>query len=145
MIDSKILLSVVIVILIGAVAAGYQISSQNPGLWQPLTSQNTGNSQQTSSNTGSNSGSTVNSASGSSSSQGQSTGGASVQISSSQAKSIATKYIEEPGATAGTPKLITLNGQKVYLVPVIMNGQQVGEIYIDPDTGANRGGSGGVK
>jgi len=38
-IDSKILISVVIVLLIGGAAASYQISN-TPGLWQPVTSHN---------------------------------------------------------------------------------------------------------
>ena len=67
-----------------------------------------------------------------------------MKISSSEAKSIAKKYILQEGATAGTPKLITSNGKQVYLVPVIMNGNQVGEIYIDPQTGYNLGGAGGA-
>lgn len=49
MIDSKILVSVVIVLVIGVAAAGYQISSQTPGLWQPVTSTGLDNGQQSSS------------------------------------------------------------------------------------------------
>lgn len=65
-------------------------------------------------------------------------------ISASEAQSIAQKYIEEPGATAGTPDLVEKNGQKIYIVPVILNGQTVGEIHIDAITGNNVGGAGGV-
>jgi len=65
-------------------------------------------------------------------------------ISASEAQSIAQKYIEEPGAKAGTPNLVEENGQKIYIVPVILNGQTVGEIHIDAITGNNVGGAGGV-
>lgn len=65
-------------------------------------------------------------------------------ISASEAQSIAQKYIEEPGATAGTPDLVEKNGQKIYIVPVILNSQTVGEIHIDAITGNNVGGAGGV-
>lgn len=65
-------------------------------------------------------------------------------ISASEAQSIAQKYIEEPGAKAGTPNLAEENGQKIYIVPVILNGQTVGEIHIDAITGNNVGGAGGV-
>ena len=68
----------------------------------------------------------------------------STTISASKAKEIAQKYIEEPGAKAGTPKLIDEDGKKVYVVPVIDNGQQVGEIEIDAQTGENLGGAGGA-
>ena len=147
MIDSKILVSVVIVLLIGVAAAGYQISSQTPGLWQPVTSTNPDTSQQSSSSTGTDSGNQQSSASSVSTSTSPKTsasGSETVKISTSEAKTIAQKYILQDGATAGTPKLITSNGKKIYLVPVMMNGKQVGEIYIDPQTGANLGGAGGA-
>lgn len=145
MIDSKILVSVVIVLLIGVAAAGYQISS-TPGLWQPMTSTNPDSGQQSSSSTGIDSGSQQGSASSVSTSSSQSSGSGSdnVKISSSQAKSIAQKSILQEGAYAGTPKLITSNGKKIYVVPVILNGKQVGEIYVDPQTGENLGGAGGA-
>ncbi|HMK53828.1 MAG TPA: peptidase [Methanobacteriaceae archaeon] len=60
-------------------------------------------------------------------------------ITAAQAQQIATKYIEEPGAVAGTPKLTTNNGKKTYIVPVILNGKTVGGIEIDAQTGANLG------
>lgn len=147
MIDSKILVSVVIVLLIGVAAAGYQISSTTPGLWQPVTSTNPDTSQQSSVSTGTDASgqqSSASSVSTSSSSKTSGSGSSNVKISSSEAKSIATNYIHQAGATAGTPKLITSNGKKAYLVPVMMNGNQVGEIYIDANTGANLGGAGGA-
>lgn len=64
-------------------------------------------------------------------------------ISASQAMQIANSYIEEPGATAGTPRLIDNNGQKIYVVPVILNGSIVGQIQIDAITGGNVGGAAG--
>ena len=66
------------------------------------------------------------------------------KISSAEAKKIAQKYIEEPGATAGTPTLSKIDGNYVYIVPVIENGKNVGEIDIDALTGKNVGGAGGA-
>lgn len=65
-------------------------------------------------------------------------------ISSSQAMAIANSYIEEPGAAAGTPWLIDDAGQKIYIVPVILNGSTVGQIEIDAITGRNVGGAAGA-
>lgn len=65
-------------------------------------------------------------------------------ISAEKAKSIAQQYVEEPGVTTGTPVLQTLNGTKVYIVPLLKNGQTVGEIEIDAVTGENLGGAGGA-
>jgi uncharacterized membrane protein YkoI len=66
-------------------------------------------------------------------------------ISSAEAKKIATKYINQAGATAGTPKLVNQDGKSVYIVPVIYNGETAGEIDIDAQTGQNLGGAGGVQ
>lgn len=96
MIDSKILVSVVIVLLIGVAAAGYQISSQTPGFWQPVTSKNPDTSQQSSSSTGTDAGSQQSSSSSvstSSSSKSSGSGSDYVKISSSEAKAIAQKSI----------------------------------------------------
>lgn len=68
----------------------------------------------------------------------------SAAITPSEAKKTAEKYIEEPGATSGTPMLINTDGKSTYVVPVILNGNQVGEILIDAQTGENMGGAGGV-
>lgn len=65
-------------------------------------------------------------------------------ISAAKAKSIAEKYIEEPGASAGTPTLSKQDGKLVYTVPIKLNGENVGEIDIDAQTGKNLGGAGGV-
>ena len=65
-------------------------------------------------------------------------------ISSSQAQSIANKYIEEPGASSGSPKNVNIGGEDTYVVPVKSNGENVGEIHIDPQTGENVGGAGGA-
>lgn len=65
-------------------------------------------------------------------------------ISASEAKNIAKTYIEEPNATAGTPHLVEIDGQMIYVVPVIMDGKTVGQIEIDAYTGNNVGGAGGV-
>lgn len=148
MIDSKILVSVVIVLLIGVAAAGYQISN-TPGLWQPVTSNSQDSNQQSSSSTGTDSGNQQSSGSASgvttsSSQQASGSGSDDVKISYSEAKAIAQQSIEQDGATAGTPRLITSGGKQIYLVPVVLNGNQVGSIYVDAQTGENLGGEGGA-
>lgn len=65
-------------------------------------------------------------------------------ISPEKAKSIAQQYVKEPGVTTGTPVLQTFNGKKVYVVPLVQNEQNVGEIEIDAVTGENLGGAGGA-
>jgi hypothetical protein len=65
-------------------------------------------------------------------------------ISSSEAQSIADNYIEEPGASSGTPKTVNIGGEDTYVVPVESEGNNVGEIHIDPQTGENVGGAGGA-
>lgn len=65
-------------------------------------------------------------------------------ISAADAQTRAGKYILEPGAQAGTPTLKELNGEQIYVVPVILNGEKVGTIDIDANTGANVGGEGGA-
>ena len=61
-----------------------------------------------------------------------------------EARIIAQKYIEEPGAAAGMPELKNLSGKLIYIIPVILNNKIVGEIYIDPEKGENFGGAGGA-
>lgn len=144
MVNTKILISVIIVALIGVAAAGYQISSTTPGLWQPTDpanpqeQQSTGQSSQQSIQTqsGTQGGTSGGSQSGN--------GGSNVKITPGQAKSIAQKSIEEPGVTAGTPELVTRNGTKIYIVPVMDNSKQVGEFEIDAQTGKIIGGAGGA-
>jgi cytoskeletal protein RodZ len=148
MINSKILISIVIVLMIGVAAASYQIS-QTPQLWQLTTPQSSDSSSQGDSQSSSSPSDVVQSqSSGSSSSsvssQGSSSGGSSVKVSSSEAKKIAEGYIQQEGAVAGTPVIKNIGGKKVYVVPVKMNGETVGEIYIDPNTGKNVGGAGGA-
>jgi non-ribosomal peptide synthetase component E (peptide arylation enzyme) len=65
-------------------------------------------------------------------------------ISASEARNIAATYIQVSGATAGTPSLVNQDNKMVYVVPVIVNGTNVGEIDIDAQTGANVGGAGGA-
>ena len=65
------------------------------------------------------------------------------KISSAEAMKIANSYIQVSTAKAGTPTLITQDNKLVYIVPVIDNGTNVGEIDIDAQTGANLGGAGG--
>ncbi len=65
-------------------------------------------------------------------------------ISPAEAQRIANTYIQVSDATAGTPKLVNQSGKLVYIVPVITNGTNVGEIDIDAQTGKNLGGAGGA-
>jgi uncharacterized membrane protein YkoI len=65
-------------------------------------------------------------------------------ISPAEAQEIAEKFIKEPGAKAGIPKWDESNGEMVYIVPVVINGTNVGEITINALTGENMGGAGGV-
>lgn len=65
-------------------------------------------------------------------------------ISAQEAQNIAQQYIEEPNATAGTPRLVEEDGKKIYIVPVLINGSSVGQIEIDAYTGKNVGGAGGA-
>lgn len=64
--------------------------------------------------------------------------------SPAEAKAIAQQYVNEPGVTAGTPVLNTVNGRQIYVVPLYKNGQAVGEIELDAKTGENLGGAGGA-
>jgi uncharacterized membrane protein YkoI len=66
-------------------------------------------------------------------------------ISPAEAQEIAAQYIEQAGATPGVPNLVSEDGKKVYIVPVMLNNTNVGEIDIDAQDGSNLGGAGGVK
>lgn len=148
MINSKILISVVIVLMIGVAAAGYQIS-QTPQLWELTTPQSSDSSSQDSQSSSSSSDSIQGQSSGSSSSSGssQSSGGSNVKISSEEAKNIVLKnYVGEKGITVKSVKLTTgSDGKKKYIVVLQdQSGKAVGEIEIDANTGANIGGAGGA-
>lgn len=156
MVNTKILLSVVIVILIGVTAAGYQINSQNPGFWQPTTTssntQSSGSGSQ-SSDSGTTAQATAGTSAGTSagttgtsvgttgtgaySSRSSGQAGGSNVISASAAKSAAKSAIAEPGATVGTA---TLQGS-YYIVTVVKNGAAIGEIEVNAKTGKVTGGS----
>jgi hypothetical protein len=69
---------------------------------------------------------------------------AQTKISPAEAQNIAATYIQVSGATAGTLSLVKQDNKMVYVVPVIKNGNNVGEIDIDAQTGANLGGAGGA-
>ena len=145
MINSKILASVAIVLIIGAVAAGYQVSQNSESLWKftnPQGSSNPNPSEESSVHSESPSTSSEMTEEGSGYAGGDS--GMNVKVSSSEAKKIAQSYIKQEGAVAGAPRLVKMNGKTVYLVPIEMNGKTVGEIYIDPMTGKNLGGAGGA-
>ncbi len=139
MANTKILLSVVIVLLIGIAAASYEITTNTPGLWSQTSPQ-----EQTDQDKSTDSGQTSSGTQGASTS-GSGNGGYNVKISSDEAKSIVqTKYIEQQGAIAGTPKLITNDGNPYYTVPIYIDGEKQGEIWIDAQTGENIGGAGGA-
>ncbi|HML05737.1 MAG TPA: PepSY domain-containing protein [Methanobacterium sp.] len=65
-------------------------------------------------------------------------------ISTSKARSIANKYIDEKGVSSGSPKIVNIGGKDTYVVPIESDGENVGEIQIDPETGENVGGAGGT-
>jgi len=65
-------------------------------------------------------------------------------ISTVEAQEIESKYIEQTGATPGIPKLVTQEGKKVYMIPVIEKKKNVGEIDLDAHNGSNLGVAGGV-
>ena len=48
------------------------------------------------------------------------------KVSDSEAKSIADKYIEEPGASSGSPETVNISGKDTYVVPVEETGENVG-------------------
>jgi len=150
MVNKKILLSIVIVLVIGVAAASYQITTNTPGLLQPTTTQNQKSPDQVTNTPSGGTQSGTQTGITSTSKGSQSTTGGNglngVKISANEAKLIVIKngYIQQPGATAGTPTLQNMNGTKVWVVPVIYQGRQAGEIDIDAQTGRNIGGAGGA-
>ena len=149
MIDTKILISIVIVLLIGVAAASYQISTKTPGVWQPSVSQaplatDQGSSDVSSAGQGL-SGLQQISSSSSSSSSGQSrTGGVDVKVSPEEAQNKVQTLIQVPNFLAGSPTLTTLDGQEAYYVPVLNGTKKSGEFYVDAQTGEIIEGAGGV-
>ena len=65
-------------------------------------------------------------------------------ITSEEAKAIAKKHIDTPNATVGEVETVKIAGKENKVVPVIQNGERVGEINIDPETGEVTGGAGGA-
>jgi uncharacterized membrane protein YkoI len=63
-------------------------------------------------------------------------------IDEKKAEEIASKYIEENGAVPGIPRLKEIEDALIYIVPVVVNGDIKGEIYIHSETGENLGGAG---
>ncbi|HSQ01944.1 MAG TPA: PepSY domain-containing protein [Methanobacterium sp.] len=147
MIDTKILISIVIVLLIGVAAASYQISTKTPGVWQPSVSQaplatDQGSSDVSSAGQGL---SGLQQISSSSSSSGQSrTGGVEVKVSPEDAQNKVQTLIQVPNFLAGSPTLTTLDGQEAYYVPVLNGTKKSGEFYVDAQTGEIIEGAGGV-
>ena len=64
-------------------------------------------------------------------------------LSPIKAQKLATKFIKQPGAITGNPKLVKQGNKKVYIVSLIYKSKKVGEIYIDAH-GKNLGGAGGA-
>lgn len=143
-----VIISVVIVVSIGAIALAYQVNTGNTDFLGTITGQGSDDTGETgtgttgtgasggeagtgTTGTGSGTGSGSGTGTGGSGS-GTGTGGTSVKVSSSEAKSIASKYIEEEGCYAGTPKL----KDGIYYIPVIdKNGNQVDSLSVDATTG----------
>jgi uncharacterized membrane protein YkoI len=146
MIDTKILISIVIVLLIGVAAASYQISTKTPGVWQPSVSQaplatDQGSSDVSSAGQGLSGLQQISS----SSSSGQSrTGGVDVKVSPEEAQNKVQTLIQVPNFLAGPPELTTLDGQEAYYVPVLNGTKKSGEFYVDAQTGEIIEGAGGV-
>lgn len=64
-------------------------------------------------------------------------------INEEEAQVIASKYIEEPEAIPGIPRLNEISDELViYIVPVLVNDIPKGEIHINSETGENLGGAG---
>jgi len=132
MIDKKILISIVIVLVIGVTAASYEITTKTPGLWQPSISQHP-----IATDHGSDALSDAQPGSGSSSTgSGQSGSGVNVKVSPTEAQTIAQNHNLQTNTITGTPKLVTLDGRQLYYVPIFdKNNNQIGEIYVDAQTG----------
>ena len=148
MIDTKILISIVIVLLIGVAAASYQISTKTPGVWQPSVSQaplatNQGSSDVSSAGQGLSGLQQISSSSSSSSGQSR-TGGVDVKVSPEEAQNKVQTLIQVPNFLAGSPTLTTLDGQEAYYVPVLNGTKKSGEFYVDAQTGEIIEGAGGV-
>ncbi|MDI3483676.1 MAG: hypothetical protein PWQ74_263 [Methanobacteriaceae archaeon] len=128
MIDSKIIISVAIVLIIGAIAAGYQISNNPEILWQVTNPDST-----TPSSSGSGGGA---GGAGGASGAGSANGGAS--------GSSGLDNIGGNGGYSVSPSEAQSGGEPVYVVPIEKDGKIIGEIHIDPVTGKNIGGGGGA-
>lgn len=64
-------------------------------------------------------------------------------INEEEAQVIASRYIEEPEAIAGIPRLKEVSEELViYIVPILVNDIPKGEIHINSETGENLGGAG---
>ena len=160
-IKGKILLLALVLIIASVTVTAYHVTPSNsqlgqsnvPNLENQVSTSLKDNSQSEVSNTGlksdksfksySNSPNKSNSNSGKESSTKKYTYSKS-DVKTSDPQSIAQKYIEEPGAVAGTPEKVNIGGKCVDAVPVLIKGKTVGEIDIDPKTGKNVGGAGGA-
>lgn len=157
MLDTKILLSIVIVAVIGVAAAGYQLNNDsNSGFWKPIISKNpnptqTGGTDGSVSSGGSSGGGSASggSSDGSSSEGGSSGGVITNMITPEKAQEIAQAKLKESPQVfiAGPAKQATIAGKLVYVVPIYdpaKNNEQVGAFEIDPITGEIIGVEGGA-
>ncbi|MGA2676770.1 MAG: PepSY domain-containing protein [Methanobacterium sp.] len=136
MIGKSIIAIILVAALIGIGYAAHASAQDNNNITNQTPTQNiTNNNTTTPNNTTTTTVATNNS---------QNTESSQNLISSAEAQSIAQTYIIQPNAQAGTPILKEINGEQIYTVPVILNGNNVGEIDIDAQTGKNVGGAGGA-
>ena len=136
MIGKSIIAIILVAALIGIGYAAHASAQDNNNITNQTPTQNiTNNNTTTPNNTTTTTVATNNS---------QNTESSQNLISSAEAQSIAQTYIIQPNAKAGTPILKEIDGEQIYTVPVILNGNNVGEIDIDAQTGKNVGGAGGA-
>ena len=123
--------------LIGIGYAAHTSAQNNNNITNQTPAQNVSNNNATTPNN-------ANKATTVTTSNSENTGSSQDLISSAEAQSIAQTYIIQPNAQAGPPILNEINGEQIYTVPVILNGNNVGYIDINAQTGKNVGGAGGA-
>jgi len=138
MIGKSIIAIILVAALIGIGYAAHASAQDNNNITNQTPTQNITNNNTTTPNNTTTTTTTV------ATNNSQNTESSQNLISSAEAQSIAQTYIIQPNAQAGTPILKEINGEQIYTVPVILNGNNVGEIDIDAQTGKNVGGAGGA-
>lgn len=63
-------------------------------------------------------------------------------INEEKAQEIATGFIEESEANVGIPRLKEIDDSLIYIVPIMIDDDVMGEIHIHSETGENLGGAG---